>query len=75
MMVNDAMEAPISLKCPNGIKGLTPIYLLKMFNMVTGFVPDDLHGVCQGEMRQFSGLWLDSQNHRKPWFIGRRIKY
>ena len=74
MMVNDAMEASNSAKCPNGIKGLTPLYLLTMFNMVTGFVPDYLHSVCQGVMRQFSGLWLDSQNHRKPWYIGRQMK-
>ncbi|XP_062568275.1 uncharacterized protein LOC134230464 [Saccostrea cucullata] len=68
--VQDGLEACTSTRVVNGVKGLSPLCLLTVFNMVIGFVPDYLHSVCQGVVKQFMSLWLDSSNHGKPFYIG-----
>lgn len=54
----------------NGIKGVSPLLFLPLFNIVTGFVPDYLHCVLLGVVRSFTGLWFDSANHQQRWYIG-----
>ncbi|XP_062599958.1 uncharacterized protein LOC134261548 [Saccostrea cucullata] len=71
-VLEDGLLACTSSRAVNGIKGLSPLCLLSVFNMVAGFVPDYLHNVCQGVTRQFTSLWLDTHNKGKPFYIGRQ---
>src|SRR6218665_1246490 len=54
----------------NGVKGVSILLLLPLFNIVSGFVPDYLHCVLLGVVRTFSGLWFDSSNHEQSWYVG-----
>jgi len=65
---NDALHASADNPI-NGIKGVTPVLFLPMFDVISGFVPDYLHCVLLGVVRTFAGLWFDSSNHEKPWYI------
>ncbi|KAM7292842.1 uncharacterized protein ISCGN_025977 [Ixodes scapularis] len=56
-----------------GVKGPSIILTIPRFNPVTGFIPDYQHCVCLGVMRQLMKLWLDSENHSHPWYIGTQI--
>lgn len=59
--------------CPvSGVKGISPLLFLPCFNIITGFVPEYMHAVLLGVVRQFMTLWLDSSYHCKPWYIGTR---
>ncbi|XP_061191006.1 uncharacterized protein LOC133199160 [Saccostrea echinata] len=71
-VLEDGLLACTTSRVINGIKGLSPLCLLSVFNMVAGFVPDYLHNVCQGVTRQFTSLWLDTHNKGKPFYIGRQ---
>ena len=62
--LNSTSENPV-----NGIKGVSPLLFLPVFDIVEGFVPDYLHCVLLGVVRMFSGLWFDSVNHGKSWYI------
>lgn len=72
--VNNALEAHRTHKSICGTKGPTPLMTLPLFNVVDGFVPDYLHCVLLGVMRQLASLWFDTTHHRKPWYIGNQIQ-
>lgn len=65
---NDALQSNADNPV-NGIKGVSPLLFLPLFNIVSGFVPDYLHCVLLGIVRMFAGLWFDSANHDKPWYV------
>jgi len=67
--VKDSLDASVEHPV-RGVKGVSPLLFLPLFNIVTGFVPDYLHCVLLGVVRTFSGLWFDSSNHSKPWYVG-----
>lgn len=50
----------------SGVKGVSPLLFVPMFDIVTGFVPDYLHCVLLRVVRMFAGFWFDSCNHDKP---------
>ncbi|XP_077988120.1 uncharacterized protein LOC144442615 [Glandiceps talaboti] len=52
-----------------GVKGPSVCMLLPNFDVVRGFVPDYLHCVLLGIVRQLTKLWLDSENKDKPWYL------
>ncbi|KAJ8049505.1 hypothetical protein HOLleu_02277 [Holothuria leucospilota] len=54
-----------------GVKGPTILSLLPKFDFIDGFVPEYMHSVILGVVRQFETLWLDSENHEKPFYIGK----
>lgn len=66
--VNDALNSTTDNPI-NGVKGVSPLLFLPLFDIVTGFVPDYLHCVLLGVVQMFAGLWFDSMNHDKPWYI------
>jgi len=66
--LNDAMNSTAENPV-NGVKGVSPLLSVPLFNIVTGFVPDYLHCVLLGIVRMFSALWFDSANHDKPWYV------
>ena len=62
--LNSTSDNPV-----NGIKGVSPLVFLPVFDIVDGFVPDYLHCVLLGVVRMFAGLWFDSVNHDKPRYV------
>ncbi|MGH0131319.1 UNVERIFIED_CONTAM: hypothetical protein FKN15_045543 [Acipenser sinensis] len=42
-----------------GVKGASTLLLLPSFDIIRGFVPDYMHSVCLGVVRQFTNLWFD----------------
>ncbi|XP_042144330.1 uncharacterized protein LOC120848781 [Ixodes scapularis] len=57
----------------NGVKGPSLIMKLPRFNPIDGFIPDYQHCVCLGVMRQLLKLWLDTENHDQPWYVGTKL--
>lgn len=57
----------------NGIKGYTPILHLDGFDFIKGFVPEYMHSVCLGVIKQLIHLWVDTQHHEKMWYIPRPL--
>jgi len=52
-----------------GVKGASLLTLLPSFDIVRCFVPEYMHCVLLGVVRQFVNLWLDSSSHREPFYI------
>ncbi|XP_042147830.1 uncharacterized protein LOC120835975 [Ixodes scapularis] len=57
----------------NGVKGPSIVMTKPRFNPVDGFFPDYQHCVCLGVMRQLLKLWLDTEHHSQPWYIGTKL--
>jgi len=54
-----------------GVEGPSLLSLLLQFDIVHGMVPNYMHCICQGVVRQMARLWFDSKNHNEPFFIGK----
>jgi Transposase family tnp2 len=54
-----------------GIIGPSLLSLLPQFDIVHGMVPDYMHCICLGVVRQMARLWFDSKNHNEPFYIGK----
>lgn len=52
-----------------GVKGASPLLLLDEFNVIHGFIPDYMHCVCLGVVKQFTTLWLDTSYSNTPFHI------
>jgi hypothetical protein len=57
-----------------GIKGPSIFSLLPNFDMARGFVPEYMHSVLLGCVRQFVFLWFDSSSHDEAFYLGRRLR-
>ncbi|XP_042144491.1 uncharacterized protein LOC121834781 [Ixodes scapularis] len=57
----------------NGVKGPCIAMTLPRFDVVDGFIPDYQHCACLGVMRQLLKLWLESEYHECPWYIGTKL--
>jgi len=64
-----AKKATVSGKPAQGVKGASLLSLLPNFDIVQSFVPDYMHSVLLGVVRQFLTIWTDSSNSRKPYYI------
>lgn len=73
MFKDNARQAEKAGVTKNGVKGLSLLSLLPMFDIVFGFVPDYMHSVLLGVSRQLMSLWLDPVNSQEPWYIGQQI--
>ena len=60
-------EALDSNTVVNGFKKATPLLNLKCFNIIDGFVPDAMHCIALGVVKQFLNLWFSSSN--EPYSI------
>ena len=56
-----------------GVLYASPLLLLKHFDIVCGFSVDYLHCVLLGVTRALGCLWLESEHHNEPYYIGRQI--
>ncbi|XP_031695583.1 uncharacterized protein LOC116377955 isoform X1 [Anarrhichthys ocellatus] len=73
MFKQNATQAEKSGKETNGVKGLSLLPILPLFDIVFGFVPEYLHSVLLGVSKQLMLLWLDPVNSMKPWYAGQDI--
>ena len=48
--------------------------LLKDFNLVNGFVPDWMHGVCLGVVKKMLKIWLNGANRMEVYYIGHKVQ-
>jgi len=56
-----ACQAESTHVAVSGVKGISLLYLLPDFDIITGFNPECMHSVMLGVVRQFASLWMDSQ--------------
>ncbi|XP_050929971.1 uncharacterized protein LOC108886169 isoform X2 [Lates calcarifer] len=73
MFRDDARQAEKTNAPKNGVKGLSLLSILPLFDIVFGFVPDYMHSVLVGVCKQLMSLWLDPVNSEKPWYVGQQI--
>ena len=64
-----AEQATASAKPVQGVKGASLLSLLPNFDIIRSFVPDYMHCVLLGVVRQFINIWTDSSNNSKPYYI------
>lgn len=55
----------------NGIRKLSCFIAVENFDMVYGFAIDHMH-IELNMMRKMCGLWLDSSNHKQPYYIQKK---
>ncbi|KAK7940369.1 hypothetical protein WMY93_003695 [Mugilogobius chulae] len=74
MYRDDAIKAETSEKTVNGVKGVSNLLDLPVFDIVQGFVPEYSHAVLFGVTKQLVSLWLDQRNSTEPWYLGDKIE-
>lgn len=57
-----------------GFKGKSGISYLKDFDLVSGIVPDYMHGVCLGVTKTLMCKWFSSKGKTNEFFIGNHIE-
>ena len=62
-------KATASGKPVQGVKGASLLCLLPNFDIVGSFIPDYMHCVLLGVVRQFITIWTESCSHNKPYCI------
>lgn len=73
MFKDNATQAEGSEPPKYGVKGLSLLSILPLFDIVLGFVPEYMHSVLLGVSKQLMSLWLDPVNSNKPWYVGQQI--
>jgi len=71
--LNDAREAVRTTQSVRGIKGPTCLVNIPHFDLISGMPPDHMHNVHLGVVRQMTSMWLDSEHHEEPFYIGNRV--
>lgn len=56
-----------------GVMGKTVFSYLVDFDLIQCFPPDYMHSVLLGVMKQLWSLWTESENHKQPFYIGKRL--
>lgn len=57
-----------------GVKSATKLLLLPKFDVVKGFAFDYMHTILLGVTRTLTNKWLDSRNHKEPFYLGNKLK-
>ncbi|XP_077511368.1 uncharacterized protein LOC144121829 [Amblyomma americanum] len=55
----------------NGLKGPSPLWSLKYFDLVSCYTVEYMHCVLLGVTRQFTEYWFDPSRCREKYYIGR----
>lgn len=66
----DAIKSETENTVVNGVKGVSLLMLLPVFNIIRSFPPEYMHCVLLGVVKLFLSTWIDPKNCRKPWYIG-----
>lgn len=72
-VIGDGMNATPNKRI-NGIKGSNGLARLPEFNLVTGMVPDYMHGVLMGVTKSLMQYWFSSKHSKKNYHIGKKLK-
>jgi len=64
------MEVMQSSSSALGVKGPSVLFFLPHFDIINGMVPDYMHCICLGVLRQVAKLWFQTKNHDEPFYIG-----
>lgn len=56
-----------------GVKEPTCLINIPHFDIISGIPPDHMHNIHLGVVRQMASMWLNSDNHEKPYYIGNRV--
>lgn len=73
-VLRNAQEALQQNRCVFGVKGPSILSVIPKFDIVRNFVPDYMHAVLLGTVRQLVFLWLDTKSHSKPYYLGHKSK-
>ena len=68
--VLNAEQAAITDVDVNGIKGPSMLMLLPHFDIINSVIPDYMHCVLLGVVRQFVFIWFDSSNNKYDFYLG-----
>ncbi|XP_043270733.1 uncharacterized protein [Venturia canescens] len=69
----DARQASIDAPV-NGVKGLSILMFIPLFNIISSFIPDYMHCILLGVVKTLVNALFDSSNNKKKFYIGTRIK-
>jgi len=70
----DARQAVTEKSIVNGVKGPSWLRKLTKYDMINGTAIDYMHCVLLGVMRLLLSLWIGSEHHNEPYYIGRQVK-
>lgn len=70
----NSLKAQTKVKDINGVKGPSVIMLLLLFHILWSFPPEALHDIFEGVTKMFTDAFLDTKNHTKEWYLGKKIK-
>ena len=73
-MRNDMQLSQDSSKIQRGVKGISVVTLIPLFDVVFGFAIDFLHAVLLGVVKTLLGFWFDKKFSKKPYSIRSRLK-
>ena len=68
--LTDAREAVCTTQSVRDIKGPTRLVNITHFDIISGMPPDHMHNVHLGVVWQMTSMWLDSEHHEEPNYIG-----
>lgn len=68
---HDMLKADTQGTKINGIKGLSPMILLKEFDLVNGYSIDYMHQTLLGVTKYLCTTWIDTSCHGEPFYLSR----
>ena len=72
-VVQQAKDALTTNEIVCGVRGLSVLKMLPLFDIVWNVPFDSMHGVYQGTQKQLLCLWFDSSSHIHEWYLGPRV--
>ena len=72
-MLQDGEQAVQRSEPINGVKEISPLFLLPHFDMAKSWSPDYMHSVLLGVVLQVTNLIFDSGNHTKSFYLGNKV--
>lgn len=72
-LIEDAKKADEQNTSVSGVKGASPLMLIKQFDMSKGVVIDYMHGILLGVVRKLLDLWLQPCHRGNTCYIGNQI--
>lgn len=70
----DAIKAGTENTVVNGVKGVSLLMLLPIFDIIRSFPPEYMHSVLLGVVKLFLSTWIGPKNCKKPWYIGTKLQ-
>lgn len=58
----------------SGVQKISCLVALEDFDLIDGFCLDYMHSVLLGVVKKLMSLWLDSPNHKEPFYIKPKLQ-